>query len=148
MGRLADRATASFGTALLPPEHGGPTPAQFVERVDRYVGQLPSTSRLAVRAGLISMAAASYLSTGRSLSRLSPDARAQVLHRVAAVSLDAGAAVEALKALVLLANGADTYAQELLARAQAHDPARPDALALQGDRLGVDPAHPPRRAVS
>jgi len=127
MGRLADRATASFGTALLPEEHGGPTPAQFVERVDRYVGRLPSTSRLAVRAGLMSMAAASYLTTGRSLSRLSPDARAQVLHRVAAVNPDAGAAVEALKALVLLANGADTYAEELLSRAQAHDPARPDA---------------------
>ena len=54
MGRLADRATASFGTALLPEEHGGPAPAQLVERVDRYVGRLPATSRLAVRAGLLS----------------------------------------------------------------------------------------------
>jgi choline dehydrogenase-like flavoprotein len=127
MGRLADRATASFGTALLPEELGGPTAAQFVERVDRYVTRLPSTSRLAVRAGLLSMAAASYLTTGRPMSRLSPDGRARVLHRVAAVSTDAGAAVEGLKAIVLLANGADAYADELLSRAQAHDPARPDA---------------------
>ncbi|BBX98369.1 GMC family oxidoreductase N-terminal domain-containing protein [Mycobacterium lacus] len=131
MSRLADRAwtfsLASFGTALLPPEQGGPTPAQFVERVDRYVTRLPATSRLAVRTGLLSMAAASYLTTGRSLSRLSPDARAGVLRRVAALSPEAGAAVEGLKAIMLLANGADAYAQELLSRAQEHDPARPDA---------------------
>jgi choline dehydrogenase-like flavoprotein len=127
MSRLADRATASFGTALLPEEHGGPSPAQFVERVDRYVARLPATSRFAVRGGLVSLAAASYLTTGRSLSRLHPDARAQVLHRIAALSPDAAAAVEALKAIVLLANGADTYAHELLSRAQADDPIRPDA---------------------
>jgi len=27
MSRLAERATASFGTALLPQEYGGPAPA-------------------------------------------------------------------------------------------------------------------------
>ncbi|EUA69010.1 hypothetical protein I553_2198 [Mycobacterium xenopi 4042] len=75
----------------------------------------------------MSLAAASYLSTGRSLSRLSPNARAQLLRRVAALSPDAGAAIEGLKAIVLLANGADTYAPELLARAGEHDVARPDA---------------------
>ncbi len=84
MSRLAGRATASFGTALLPEEHGGPSPAQFVERVDRYVTWLPATSRFAVRGGLLSLAAASYLTTGRSLGRLRPEARAQVLHRVPA----------------------------------------------------------------
>src|SRR5262249_30578834 len=36
--------------------------------------------------------------------------------------------VEAMKAIVLLANGADTYAPELLSRAREHDTARPDAL--------------------
>jgi choline dehydrogenase-like flavoprotein len=50
-----------------------------------------------------------------------------VLRRVASLSPDAGAAVEAMKAIVLLANGADTYAPELLARAQRHGVARPDA---------------------
>lgn len=128
MSRLADRAVAAFGTALLPPEHGGPTPAQFVERVGRYMEQLPPMHRSAVRAGVLSMAAASYLTTGRSLSRLSPAQRARVLGRVAAVGPDMGAAVEGLKAIMLLANGADSYAQELLARAQEHDPARPDAV--------------------
>ena len=127
MSRLADRATASFGTALLPEEYGGPTPAQLVDRVDRYLARLPATSRLAMRAGLLSMAAASYLTTGRSLSRLDPGQRDQVLRRVAALNPDAGAAVEAMKAIVLLANGADTYAPELLSRAQKHDVARPDA---------------------
>jgi choline dehydrogenase-like flavoprotein len=128
MTRLAERATAVFGAALLPEEYGGPSPAQLVERVERYVAQLPATSRLAVRAGLISLAAAGYLASGRSLSRLSPDARADLLRRVAKLSPDTGAAIEGLKAIVLLANGADSYAPELLARAQQHDVARPDAV--------------------
>jgi choline dehydrogenase-like flavoprotein len=127
MSRLADRAAASFGTALLPAEHGGPTPAQLADRVDRYLARLPTTSRLAVHAGLLSARAASYLTTGRSLSRLDPSRRDRVLRRVAALNPDASAAVEAMKALVLLANGADTYAPELLSRAQEHDVARPDA---------------------
>jgi choline dehydrogenase-like flavoprotein len=120
-------ATASFGAALLPTELGGPSSAQLVERVDRYVRQLPTTSRLAVRGGLLAMAATSWLTTGRSLPRLRPEARAAVLRRVAALGSDPAAAVEALKAVVLLANGADTYASELLERAQGHGVARPDA---------------------
>ncbi|HZU48666.1 MAG TPA: GMC family oxidoreductase [Mycobacterium sp.] len=127
MTRLAERATAAFGAALLPEECGGPSPAQLVERVERYVAQLPAGSRHAVRAGLITLTAASYLATGRSLSRLEPDARADLLRRVAALSPDARAAIEGLKAIVLLANGADSYAPELLARAQDHDVTRPDA---------------------
>ena len=130
MSRLADRARASlasFGTALLPEEHGGPAPARLVTRVDRYLRQLPATSRMAMRAGLLSVAAAGYLTTGRSLSRLDADERDRVLRRVAALNPEAGAAVEAMKAIVLLANGADTYAPELLSRAQKHDTARPDA---------------------
>lgn len=127
MSRFADRATASFGAALLPAEHGGPTPAQLVERVERYLRQLPPSSRLAMRAGLASVAAASYLCTGRSLSRLDPRGRDAVLRRVAALTPETGAAVEALKAIVLLANGAETFAPELLSRAQQDDAARPDA---------------------
>ncbi|OBI51041.1 GMC family oxidoreductase [Mycobacterium sp. E787] len=123
MSRLA----ASFGAALLPRECGGPAPADLAGRVDRYLERLPATSRAAVRAGLVSLAAASYLTTGRSLSRLGPGERERVLRRVAALGPDAGAAVEALKAIVLLANGAETYAPELLSRAQEHDVARPDA---------------------
>ena len=118
---------ASFGAALLPEEHGGPTPAQLVDRVDRFVTRMPSTTRLALRAGLLSLAAASYLTTGRSLTRLDPGQRDRVLRRVAALNPDAAAAVETMKVIVLLANGAETYAPELLSRAQQHDVARPDA---------------------
>ncbi|MGE2817012.1 GMC family oxidoreductase N-terminal domain-containing protein [Mycobacterium heidelbergense] len=122
-----NRLAASFGTALLPEEHGGPPPAQLADRVDRYLARLPATSRLALRAGLASVGAASYLTTGRSLARLGPDQRDRVLRRVAALNPDATVAVEAMKAIVLLANGADAYAPELLSRAQRHDVARPDA---------------------
>lgn len=130
MSLVADRARASlasFGTALLPEEHGGPAAPELADRVQRYLRQLPPASRLAMRAGTFSLAAASYLTTGRSLSRLSPGERERVLRRVAALSPDASTAVEAMKAIVLLANGAETYAAELLSRAQAQDTARPDA---------------------
>lgn len=131
MSGLADRARAaslaSFGAALLPEEHGGPAPAQLVARVDRYLAQLPATARRAVRAGLFSLTAASYLTTGRSLSRLDPGQRDRVLRRVAALGPEASAAIEAMKVIVLLANGADTYAPELFTRAQADAAARPDA---------------------
>ena len=80
-----------------------------------------------MRAGLLTLAAASYVTTGRSMSRLGPDRREQVLRRVAALSPDAGAAVEAMKAIVLLANGAETYAPELLSHAGKQATARPDA---------------------
>lgn len=127
MTPLAHRATAAFGAALLPPEHGGPTPAQLVEQVDRYVGQLPAATRVAVHGGLLSLAAAGYLTRGRALTRLAPGARAAVLHRIASLGAEPGAAVEGLKAVVLLAHGADSYVDELLSRAQDHGPARPDA---------------------
>ncbi len=130
MSRLAGRArasVASFGTALLPEEHGGPPAAQLSDRVDRYLARLPTTARLALRAGLLSVGAASYLTTGRSLARLGPGQRDRVLRRVAALNPDAAVAIEAMKAIVLLANGADAYAPELLSRAQEHDAARPDA---------------------
>ncbi|WP_322858643.1 GMC family oxidoreductase [Mycobacterium europaeum] len=127
MSRLAGRATASFGTALLPEEYGGPAAPELTQRVERYLRQLPTTSRVAMRTGLLALSAASYATTGRPLSRLDPDRRERVLRRVAALSPDAGAAVEAMKAIVLLANGAETYAAELLSHATRHDPARPDA---------------------
>lgn len=138
MSRLA----ASFGAALLPEERGGPAPAELAERVDRYLRRLPATSRWAVRAGLLSVAAASYLTSGRSLSRLDAGQRDRVLRRVAALGPDAGAAVEAIKAVVLLANGAETYAPELLSRAQRHDIARPDAP------LNITPAAESRSVVA
>lgn len=135
MTRFADRATAAFGAALIPTEHGGPAPALLVERVDRYVSRLPAPTRLAVQGGMLSMAAASYLTTGRSLQRLTPEARVKVLHGIASLGPDAGAAVEGLKAVVLLANGADAYAAELLERAQSHQVARPDAALTMSSSL-------------
>ncbi|BBZ22353.1 GMC family oxidoreductase [Mycolicibacter hiberniae] len=124
---LAGRAAASFGAALLPQEHGGPPPEVLVSRIERYVRQLPSGTRLAVRAGLLSMAAAGYLGTGRTARRLPPDARAAVLRRIAGLGAATEAAVDGLKAVALLANGADTFAGELLAHAQSTPVVRPDA---------------------
>lgn len=143
MSLVAERARASltsFGTALLPEEYGGPPAPELADRVERYLRRLPTASRVAMRAGLLTLAAASYVTTGRSLSRLGPDRREQVLRRVAALSPDVGAAVEAMKAIVLLANGAETYAPELLSHAMKQETARPDAvlnLASSADHRSV-----------
>ncbi|MFV0494482.1 GMC family oxidoreductase N-terminal domain-containing protein [Mycobacterium sp.] len=126
--RVGRAALMSFGMALLPPEHGGPTPAEFADRVDRYLSRIPRASRLGVRAGLLSLAAATYLTRGRSMTRLHPTEREQALRRIAALNTDAGATVDAVKAIALLANGAETYAAELLDRARDTPVARPDAV--------------------
>ena len=127
--RRSGRASlASFGTALLPEEHGGPPAA----RADRSRRALPATAADDVTAGSARRVArawprrATSPPAGRCRASV-PSQRDQVLRRVAALSPDAGAAVEAMKAIVLLANGAETYAPELLSRAQEHDTARPDA---------------------
>ncbi|OBI32117.1 oxidoreductase [Mycobacterium sp. E1386] len=133
---------ASFGSALLPEECGGPPPPELTDRVERYLRQLPTTSRVAMRAGMLALAATSYVTTGRSLSRLGPDRRAQVVQRVAALSPDAATAVEAMKAVVLLANGAENYAPELLSHAKEHGTARPDAT------LNVVPSAESRSVVT
>ncbi|EUA68930.1 FAD binding domain protein [Mycobacterium xenopi 4042] len=86
------------------------------------------SSRLALRGGLLAIQVTGHLMTGRSLSQLSPETRANVLRRLASLGPDASAALEGLKAVVLMANGADTYATELFARAREHEPARPDAV--------------------
>ncbi len=45
MSRLADRAAASVGAAVLPPEHGGPPSAELVEQLDRFLGRMPAQTR-------------------------------------------------------------------------------------------------------
>lgn len=126
--RLSGHAAAAFGSALLPEEYGGPPPAVLVTRIERYVRQLPASTRLAVRAGLLSVAAASYLGTGHRPRRLSAEARADVLHRIAGLGVATETAVDGLKAVVLLANGADAYADELITQAQRTAVVRPDAM--------------------
>src|SRR5262245_19529979 len=99
MSRLAERAAASLGAAVLPPEHGGPTTAELAQRLDRYLTRLPAVLRLGVHAGLASLATTSYLTTGRPLARLGPDKRAQVLHRLGSINPDVEKLLEALKVI-------------------------------------------------
>lgn len=111
--------------ALLPPEAGGPVPAELAAAVEAYAARLPPPARHGLRAGVVGLQAMSVATTGRRLERLPVDRREAVLERLAARPATAHA-VEGLKAIVLLVSGASERAAEMLAAAASHPVARPD----------------------
>jgi choline dehydrogenase-like flavoprotein len=88
---------------------------------------MPPPARHGLRAGLIGLQALALATTGRRLERLPVERREAVFEKLAARPTT-GLAVEGLKAIVLLVGGAHSRAGEILGRAVAHEPARPDPL--------------------
>lgn len=121
MNRVSRRGVAAFAAALLPPEHGGPDPAAVAAQVARYVDQLPAIPRTALTAG--------FATVGGAVGRRGPGVLDVLARRT-----ETGAALDALKAAVLLVNGAETYLPELRRNVAATGVARPDA------ELAVTPA--------
>ena len=117
---------AAVSAALLPPEAGGPDPVAAAAAVGRYLAGVPVLPRAALHAGFGALAILSRATTGRALASLDVPARERVLGRLAARAATYDA-LEALKAALLLAVGADTAWPELRAGAQATGVARPDA---------------------
>ncbi len=112
--------------ALLPPEAGGPDPAEVAGAVEAYAARLPGPPRQALRSGVAAVSLLSALTSGRSLSRHDPRGRERVLARLAGRP-GGRHALEGLKAVVLLVAGGERYADELLTRWQSVEPVRPDA---------------------
>jgi len=73
---------------------------------------------------LAGIEALSLARTGRTLGAASPSQREGLLKQVA--RLGGSPALDALKSVVLLAHGADTFAAEIAAVGSRHEPARPD----------------------
>ncbi|HLF99058.1 MAG TPA: GMC family oxidoreductase [Acidimicrobiia bacterium] len=112
--------------AILPPEFGGPAPADLAASLEAYLAALPTPARHAIRSGVMSLNAFSIAITGKTLSRNEPEARAALLSRLMRRP-EGRHAMEGLKAFVLLVAGGERYADELLARWQQVPPVRPDA---------------------
>lgn len=112
--------------ALLPPEHGGPPTGEVVRAAAALLDAQPAQVRAGLAAGALALDAAALARHGRPLARLDPDRAAGLLRALAASGPAGDAAVEALKAVVLLAWGGVDGAAEMREVAHARAPARED----------------------
>jgi choline dehydrogenase-like flavoprotein len=117
-------ALGDLAAALLPPEAGGPDPERLASSARRMIGRMPGASQAGLAAALVGLEAYAIARTGRTLGSLPPERREKI---VAVVARNGGAAViEALKSVVMLAHGADSFADEIAEVAARHEPSRPD----------------------
>jgi len=117
---------ADVAAAMLPPEAGGPSPQRTAAAARRLIERMPRSSQLGLGAVLAGVEAVSVLGTGRTLGRLPPERRERLLRRLSDGTIAGTAAVDGLKAVLLLAHGADTFAGEIEETANAHVPSNPD----------------------
>ena len=137
---LADRGSVRAGvqalaTALLPVEAGGPPPQQVADPVAVLLREMPATAVLGVAAMGLTLRAAARLRHGRAVRELAPDQRAALLRAVAPNA----AALDGVKALILLAWGAQTYAAEIETVANRHPPSRDDGVLNLSDGTELAP---------
>ncbi len=125
--RLARRSVEAVCAALLPPEAGGPTPADAADHLDRYLAQLPPAIAKGALAGFVAINATVRVLARRPLRELDSEARARVLERIAGMRPELAMALDGVKAMVMLSHGASVSAAEIRQRATRLPPARPDA---------------------
>ena len=128
---MADRlrsAVRAVCATVLPPEAGGPPPDQLAGQVLNYMGQMPSVARKASGLGFVGVATAMRAAArGTSAEALPVHRRTALLSRLVAARPEVAAAVDGVKAVVMLVYGANRHAEEITSTAQAAPPVRPDA---------------------
>lgn len=122
---MPDAALEGLCAAVLPPEHGGPEPRGLAARAEAYLQRVPAPERAAMRAGAAALDAWALATGGCRLAGAAPAARERVLDRWSGPPATA-AAVELLKAVILLAAGTDAHRDDLLERSTREPPARAD----------------------
>lgn len=120
------RALVGLCAAMLPPEEGGPDPVRLADLVDRHLRHADPVARNAVHAGAAAVGLAARVLTRHALADLPTDQRARVLERLQSRGPNMVAALDGIKALIVLAHGADSSAVEIHEVAHRHPPARPD----------------------
>ncbi len=116
-------ALAAYVAALLPPEAGGPDPNRVAAVARRMIARMPVSSQAGLGATLVGLEAMALASGGRRLGSLSPQRRQAVLERASRLG---GPALDAVKSIAMLANGADAFAAEIATVGSRHEPSRPD----------------------
>ncbi len=117
-------ALGDVAAAILPPEAGGPDPERVASVARRMVSRMPAVSQVGLGLTLASLEALSLARTGRLLGAASPEQRQALLAQVS--KLGGAPALDAIKSVVLLAHGANTFAAEIAAVGSRHEPSRPD----------------------
>ncbi len=120
------KALEGLCAALLPPEAGGPDPHELSRRIAAFVTRQPPFIGPAIKAGAVGIDSMSLLFTGRRLVANQPAEREAVLRRIAR-SQNAAAALDGLKAFVLLVSGSELAASEARSAVDQTGLARPDA---------------------
>jgi choline dehydrogenase-like flavoprotein len=119
-------ALGDLSAALLPPEDGGPEPERVAASARVLIEAMPGPTRAGLATALLALETASVARYGRRLGRLRPERRAALLRGVAGAGPVASAALDGLKAAVLMGAGSNQFAAEIAATGSAHPPARPD----------------------
>jgi choline dehydrogenase-like flavoprotein len=117
-------ALGDVAAAILPPESGGPDPERVASVARRMVARMPASSQAGIGAALVGLEAFSLLRSGQRLRTASPQRREALLAEVA--RLGGSPILDAIKAIVLLAHGAEAYAEEIATVGSRHAPSRPD----------------------
>lgn len=118
-------ALGDLAAALLPPERGGPEPERVASLARRMIDRMPAAARAGLGASLVAVEAFSLARAGRPLGSLEPERREAVLRDLQ--RLGASPVLDTVKAIVMLAHGANTFAAEIAAVANGNEPSRPDA---------------------
>ncbi len=117
-------ALGDVAAAILPPESGGPDPERVASVARRMVSRMPPSSQAGIGAALVGLEAFSLLRSGHRLGRASPQRREALLTEVA--RLGGSPVLDAIKSIVMLAHGAEAYAEEIATVGSRHEPSRPD----------------------
>jgi choline dehydrogenase-like flavoprotein len=137
---LADRravrtSVEALAAALIPAEAGGPQPRQVVDPVATLLREMPALSVAGVAALGLSLRAAARARYRRGVRDLTPAQRGRLLEAVA----PSAAALDGIKALILLAWGSQNYAEEIRTVANRHPPSREDAALHLTDATELAP---------
>jgi len=117
-------ALGDVAAAILPPEAGGPDPERVAGVARRMVSRMPASSQSGLAAMLLGLEAFALARGGRRFRGLPAERREELLREV--VRLGGSPAIDTVKAIVMLAHGADAYAEEIATVGSRHEPSRPD----------------------
>jgi hypothetical protein len=124
---VPERALCSLASALLPEEAGGPPATAVAAATETLLARQPMGARVGVMAAGLALEAMALARHQRPLAQLDAGRRAALLASMGRTGAPGAAALDGVKALLLLAYGATANRGEIDAVARSGPPARRDA---------------------